>query len=87
MKLATLKSTHFWGFLLVSVIAALSLTVDGASGAAAQSKSALAGERVQLLRLPERILVLYCRSLVRELDLVHQRSTAVDRWWHCNPEL
>jgi transposase InsO family protein len=41
---------------------------------------ALVGEWVQLIRLNERILVYYCRSLVRELDLVTQRSTAVDRW-------
>ena len=40
---------------------------------------ALAGQRVQLIRVEERILVYYCRSLVRELDLVSQRSTAVDR--------
>jgi len=45
---------------------------------------ALAGEWVQLVRLEERILVYYCRSLVRELDLTHQRSTAVDRWWDPN---
>ncbi len=43
---------------------------------------ALMGEWVQLVRLERRILVYYCRSLVRELDLAHQRSTAVDRWWH-----
>ena len=42
---------------------------------------ALAGEWVQLIRVDQRILVYYCRSLVRELDLLHQRSTAVDRWW------
>jgi hypothetical protein len=42
---------------------------------------ALAGERVQLIRIQQRILVYYCRSLVRELDQLHQRSTAVDRWW------
>ena len=41
---------------------------------------ALAGEWVQLIRIEQRILVYYCRSLVRELDLVTQRSTAVDRW-------
>ncbi len=41
---------------------------------------ALAGEWVQLVRVEERLLVYYCRSLVRELDLVTQRSTAVDRW-------
>jgi transposase InsO family protein len=41
---------------------------------------ALAGEWVQLVRVEQRILVYYCRSVVRELDLVTQRSTAVDRW-------
>jgi len=41
---------------------------------------ALAGEWVQLIRMDERILVYYCRSLVRELDVINQRSTAVDRW-------
>ena len=41
---------------------------------------ALAGEWVQVIRIEERILVYYCRSLVRELDLLTQRSTAVDRW-------
>jgi transposase InsO family protein len=41
---------------------------------------ALVGEWVQLLRVEERILVYYCQSLVRELDLLTQRSTAVDRW-------
>ena len=47
---------------------------------------ALAGEWVQLVRLDARILVYYCRSLVRELDLSHQRSTSVDRWWDINPD-
>jgi transposase InsO family protein len=41
---------------------------------------ALAGEWVQVVRVGERVLVYYCRSLVCELDLVTQRSTAVDRW-------
>jgi transposase InsO family protein len=41
---------------------------------------ALAGEWVQLIRIEQRVLVYYCRSLVRELDLRTQRSTAVDRW-------
>jgi len=45
---------------------------------------ALAGEWVQLVHVEQRILVYYCRSLVRELDLAHQRSTAVDRWWDSN---
>src|SRR5258708_51975 len=47
---------------------------------------ALAGERVKLVRVEGRILVYYCRSLVRELDLPHQRSTSVDRWWDMNPD-
>jgi transposase InsO family protein len=46
---------------------------------------ALAGEWVQLVRVEGRILVYYCRSLVRELDPLSQRSTAVDRW--LSPEL
>jgi transposase InsO family protein len=37
---------------------------------------ALAGEWVQVIRLDGRVLVYYCRSLVRELDLVTQRWTA-----------
>jgi len=41
---------------------------------------ALAGEWVQVVRVDGRALVYYCRSLIRELDLVTQRSTAVDRW-------
>jgi hypothetical protein len=47
---------------------------------------ALAGEWVKLVRLEQRILVYYCRSLVRELDLSHQRSTAVDRWWEISSD-
>ena len=41
---------------------------------------ALAGEWAQLIRVEERILVYYCRSLVRELDPHRECSTAVDRW-------
>ena len=41
---------------------------------------ALAGEWVQLVRVEQRVLVYYCRSVVRELDRRTQRSTAVDRW-------
>ena len=37
-------------------------------------------EWVQLVRLDERVLVYYCRTLIRELDLAIQRSTAVERW-------
>jgi len=40
---------------------------------------ALAGERVQLEQIHERVLVFYCRTLIRELDLSRQRSTIVDR--------
>ncbi len=48
---------------------------------------ALAGEWVELIRVEGRILVYYCRSLVRELDPPNQRSTAVDRWSPLPPEL
>jgi transposase InsO family protein len=41
---------------------------------------ALAGEWVQLVRLEEKILVYYCRSLVRELDQLSHQSFVVDRW-------
>jgi transposase InsO family protein len=41
---------------------------------------ALRREWVQLLRLEQRVLVYYCRTLVRELDLANQRATAVARW-------
>jgi transposase InsO family protein len=51
-----------------------------------QISRALAGEWVQLVRIGERILVYYCRSLVRELDLPTQRSTAVDRWVAVAPQ-
>jgi hypothetical protein len=37
---------------------------------------ALAGEAVQLERLPGRVLVYYCQTLVREIDLVESSSTA-----------
>lgn len=39
---------------------------------------ALSGERVRLVTIEQRILVYYCRTLVRELDLASQRSTIVD---------
>jgi len=55
------------------------------SGRRWEISRALAGEWVKLVRLDGRILVYYCRSLVRELDLTHQRSTAVDRWWDLSP--
>jgi hypothetical protein len=38
---------------------------------------ALAGERVRLLRSEHRILVYYCNSLLKELDLIAQHSTPV----------
>jgi transposase InsO family protein len=43
---------------------------------------ALGREWVQLIRVEGRILVYYCRSLVRELDPLSQRSAAADRWCH-----
>jgi hypothetical protein len=41
---------------------------------------ALSGERIRLVTMAQRVLVYYCRTLVRELDLGNQRSTIVDRW-------
>jgi hypothetical protein len=41
---------------------------------------ALRREWVQLVQLGDRVLVYYCRTLVRERDLSIQRSTAVERW-------
>ncbi len=41
---------------------------------------ALRREWVQLLRLDDRVLVYYCRTLICELDLGSQHSTAVERW-------
>jgi hypothetical protein len=41
---------------------------------------ALRGEWVQLEQVKQRILVYYCSTLIRELDLGSQRSTAVERW-------
>ena len=40
---------------------------------------ALVSETVQLQRVEQRILVYFCTTLVREIDLRVQRSTAVDR--------
>ncbi len=42
---------------------------------------ALRGEWVQLERLDQRVLVYYCRTLIREPDLGTQRSIAVERWF------
>ena len=41
---------------------------------------ALKGERVQLVTDQQRVLVYYCRTLLREFDFANQRSTIVDRW-------
>ncbi len=42
---------------------------------------ALRQQRVAVKRVGEQtLLVYYCQSLVREIDLAAQRSTAVDRW-------
>ena len=40
----------------------------------------LVGEWVQLIRLQEKILVYYCRSLVRELDPLSHRSVTTDSY-------
>jgi transposase InsO family protein len=41
---------------------------------------ALATETVSLQRIDHRVLVYFCHTLVREIDLGTQRSTAVDHW-------
>jgi transposase InsO family protein len=41
---------------------------------------ALIGERVQLDRVGDRVLVYYCRTLIRELDLAQRASIMVQRW-------
>lgn len=41
---------------------------------------ALRGEWVQLEHLQQRVLVYYCQTLVRELDMKTQSSTVVERW-------
>ena len=40
---------------------------------------ALSGESVQVIRIEQRMLVIYCATLVRELDPAMQRSTIVER--------
>ena len=51
-----------------------------ASGQRWMISRALAGERVHLLAVEQRVLVYYCRTLIRELDAQSQQSTAVARW-------
>lgn len=45
-----------------------------------QISGPLAGERVQLIRIDQRILVFYAHNLIRELDLAGQGSTSVEPW-------
>jgi hypothetical protein len=47
---------------------------------------ALSGERVQVVRVEQRMLVFYCTTLIRELDSGNQRSTIVERWFPEPPE-
>ena len=42
--------------------------------------SALSGEWVQVVRLENRLLVYFCTTLIREIDLGIQHSTMVERW-------
>jgi transposase InsO family protein len=51
-----------------------------------QVAGALAGERVQLVRIEQRVMVFYRHTLVRELDLAGHGSTVVDPW-PANPEV
>ncbi len=41
---------------------------------------ALCGERVQLARVGQRVLVYYCRTLIRELNVKDQNSVAIERY-------
>ncbi len=50
-----------------------------AYGARWKIAKALRGEWVQLEQVEQRVLVYYCRTLIRELDLKSRCSTAVDR--------
>ena len=43
-----------------------------------QVAGTLAGERVRLIRIDQRVLVFYCNTLIRELDLAGQASTSVE---------
>jgi hypothetical protein len=46
---------------------------------------ALARERVRLIRLHGRILVYYCNSLLKEIDLLAQHISTVERWTQTQP--
>ena len=41
---------------------------------------ALQGERVRIEQVEQRLLIFYCTTLIREIDLAIQRSTMVERW-------
>jgi hypothetical protein len=43
-----------------------------------QVASPLAGEPVQIIRIDERVLILYCNTVLRELDLAGEASTSVE---------
>jgi transposase InsO family protein len=45
---------------------------------------ALAREQVRLVRLPGRILVYYCNSLLKEIDILAQRLSTAERWTQPN---
>jgi len=46
---------------------------------------ALRGESVELIRVDRRLLVYYCKTLIREIDLVSGRSLAVAELDHRRP--
>ena len=48
--------------------------------AAHRRSNTLVGEWVQLQRVGQRVLVFYCRTLIRELDLQSQASVVLQRW-------
>jgi len=44
------------------------------------TRNTLAGERVHIQLVEQRLLIYYCNTLVREIDPSIQRSTIVERW-------
>ena len=46
---------------------------------------ALVGERVRVVEADERLLIYYCNTLIRELDLATKRSTIIERFVENQP--
>ena len=46
---------------------------------------ALVGERVHIVEAEERLLIYYCNTLIRELDLATKRSTIIETFVENQP--